>query len=148
MSKMNGDKMFGEFLRLVRFGIIGGSSALVYAANLLALVHFFGTGSMMSSAVAYLIAIPVSFLGQKYFTFQSQGAVRRELSAYLVLQGINLVAAMLVTYVVVDVFGMSHIIGILAVIVVVALLSYVFMALAIFRKTPSTSGVNDRSNLL
>ena len=129
MSEPGAGKMFGE---LVRFGIVGGSSAVAYAISLLVLVDALELGSILSSALAYLIALPVSFLGQKYFTFRSSGPVRRELPAYLALQGVNLFAAMLVTYVTVDVLGASHMIGILAVIAVISLLSYVAMALAIF----------------
>jgi putative flippase GtrA len=127
------NKLCNEFFRLLRFGLVGGSSAVVYAAVLLALVHFLGTGSMVSSALAYVAAIPVSFFGQKYFTFQSQGNVKRELPAYLLLQGVNLIASVFVTYTVVDLVGMSHYLGILAVVSVITLISYAAMALAIFR---------------
>jgi putative flippase GtrA len=124
-----------EFLRIARFALVGGSAALVYAASLLTIVHFFATSSVLSSALAYVIAIPFSFLGQKYFTFQSRGAMRRELLSFLLLQGVNLVAAVAVTHVVVDVQGLGHYAGIAAVIIAIAVISYASMALAIFRKT-------------
>ncbi len=126
------NKFWFEFVRLVRFGLVGGSSAVVYATVLLSLVHFLGTGSVVSSALAFVAAIPVSFFGQKYFTFQSQGTVKRELPAYLLLQGVNLIASVFVTYTVVDLFGMSHFFGILAVVIVITMVSYAAMALAIF----------------
>jgi putative flippase GtrA len=127
-------KVTTEFFRVARFGLVGGSSALVYAVSVLAIVHFLGVGSMLTSALAYMIAIPFSFLGQKYFTFQSKGAMWKELPAFLLLQGVNLFAAMFITYAVVDVFGLSHLAGICAVIAAVAVISYSSMALAIFRK--------------
>ncbi len=135
-SGLSMNKLAGEFFRAARFGLVGGAAALVYAASLLSLVHLFNTGSMLSSALAYLVAIPFSFLGQKYFTFQSKGAMWKELPAFLLLQGFNLFAAMFVTHVVVDVLGLGHYAGIVAVIIAIAIISYGSMALAIFRKTP------------
>ncbi len=125
-----------ESLRIARFALVGGSAALVYAASLLAIVHFLATSSMVSSALAYVIAIPFSFLGQKYFTFRSRGAMWGELPSFLLLQGVNLIAAVAVTHVVVDVLGFGHYAGIAAVIIAIAVISYASMALAIFRKTP------------
>jgi putative flippase GtrA len=124
-----------EFFRIARFGMVGGSAALIYAVSLLALVHFLNLGSLLSSALAYLIAIPFSFLGQKYFTFQSKGKLQGELPGFLLLQGFNLLAAMAVTYVTVDVLGFGHYAGIAAVIIAIAIISYVTMALGIFRKS-------------
>jgi putative flippase GtrA len=133
-SGLSVDKLAREFFRIARFGLVGGSAALVYAVSLLSLVHLFNTGSMLSSAVAYLVAIPFSFLGQKYFTFRSKGTMWKELPAFLLLQGVNLIAAMFVTHVVVDVMGLGNFAGIVAVIIAVAIISYASMALAIFRK--------------
>ncbi|MEQ1863929.1 MAG: GtrA family protein [Micropepsaceae bacterium] len=133
MSDWRAGKLSDEVLRLVRFGLVGGSSAAAYSLVLLALVTYAGAGSIVASALAYVIAIPVSFLGQKYFTFRSQGAVQRELPAFVALQAVNLVAAVFVTYVTVDVIGASHYAGILAVVCTIALISYGAMALAIFR---------------
>jgi putative flippase GtrA len=96
--------------------------------------------------LAYLIAVPVSFLGQKHFTFKSKESARRELPAYLLLQGLNLCAAMLITYVVVDVLSMGYVMGIFAV-VVIAGLSYLAMGLAVFRRVPSHAGANREGNL-
>lgn len=133
MRERGAGKLSDEVLRLGRFGLVGGSSAAAYALVLLVLVTFFGAGSIVSSALAYVISIPVSFLGQKYFTFRSQGAVRRELPAFIALQIVNLVAAVFVTYLTVDIFGASHLVGILAVVCTIALISYGAMAFAIFR---------------
>lgn len=133
MNEWRADKLSDEGLRLVRFGLVGGSSAAAYSLVLLALVTYVGTGSIVSSALAYVVSIPVSFLGQKYFTFRSQGAVQRELPAFIALQIVNLVAAVFITYVTVDIFGASHFAGILAVVCTIALISYGAMAFAIFR---------------
>ncbi len=124
-----------EFLRVARFGLVGGSAALIYAASLLVLVHFLNLGSLLSSAIAYLTAIPFSFLGQKYFTFQSKAKFQHELPGFLMLQGFNGVAAMAVTYVAVDILGLGHYVGIAAVIIAIAVISYGTMALKIFRKS-------------
>jgi putative flippase GtrA len=123
-----------EAFRVLRFGIVGGSSAAAYAVTLMTFVNLLGMGTIVSSAMAYVVSIPISFLGQKYFTFRSRGAMGRELPTYLLFQSINLAASVLVTYVIVDVLGMNHYVGIVAVISIVTLISYAAMALAVFRK--------------
>lgn len=140
-------KILAEILRVAKFGLVGGISALVYAVSLFFLVKNFDMGSMQSSAVAYVIAIPASFVGQKYFTFKSPESIWRELPAFLALQAINLFSAMLVTYTVVDVLGLNHFVGVLAVIMTIAIISYCSMALSIFRKPISRSSMNGGDNL-
>ncbi len=118
--------------RLARFGLVGGIAALVYALVFLAMVKFLATGSIVSSTVAYGIAIPVSFVGQKYFTFKSQGAARREFAGYLLLQAANLVVSVALTYAVIDVLGLGYYVSISGVVFFVALSSYISMRFAIF----------------
>jgi len=130
---MEMNRFGSEVARVARFGLVGGSASVVYAASVLALFHS-GAGSVLSSALAYLIAIPFSFLGQKYFTFQSKGALLKQLPAFVLLQGFNLMTAMFLTYVVVEVAGLGYFAGIAAVIITVAGISYGSMALGIFRK--------------
>lgn len=118
---------------------------MVYAIAFLVFARFLHMGSVLSSAFAYLAAIPVSFLGQKYFTFASRVPVGRELPTFLLVQGASLCVSVLVTYVAVDVLGMTEVVGVLAV-VVIAGLSYVVMRSAVFGGSQLDAGIGSKSD--
>jgi putative flippase GtrA len=121
-----------QLLRLIRFGCIGALASAVYAVGVVALVDGLGLAATVSSALAYLIAVPVSFLGQKHVTFGSGGEVRRELPRFLAVQVVNLAAAALIMQLVTGALGMSHLIGMLAVIAVIPALTYVLLSILVF----------------
>lgn len=79
-----------ERFELLRFGAIGCLSAGVYGLMVLVLCDLFGWNEPAGGAVAYLIAIPVNFWGQKHATFRSQRPYRKEILPYLTVHGVNL----------------------------------------------------------
>lgn len=80
-----------EQFELLRFATIGCLSAGVYALMVLILCGIFGWKETVGGAVAYLVAIPVNFWGQKRATFRSQRPYRKEILPYLAVHGMNLV---------------------------------------------------------
>ena len=129
-----------ELARIVRFGLVGGSSAAVYAVIMLGLADGLSVSPVWASAVAYVVAIPLSYLGQRRFTFRSKDPVRGQLPGFAALQGINFLAALGVTHLVTDMLGLgawASVVAVIVVIVVIALLSYCAMAFGIFRKSSS-----------
>lgn len=120
-------------LRLARYGLVGGLATVTYAVLAIALVSRLGMDPTTSSALAFLIAIPVSYLGQKHFTFASKGATRTELPRFLVVQGLNLIAATLIMRVVAVDLGLGHVIGTIAVVATIPLATYVMLNRAVFR---------------
>lgn len=128
-------KHWDELSRIARFGAVGLSGAFIYAMLVLALVRGVGLAPVMASGTAFAIGIPYSYLGQKYFTFRSGGNAARQFSQVILLHGFNWVLAMAITYCVVVFLGLSDAVGILAVVASVAISSYSFMKLGIFRQT-------------
>lgn len=120
--------------RLVRFAIVGGVASLSYAMIAYLLVARMGVGQVAASAIAYIAALPISFLGQKFFTFRSRGAARVEAPRFLVLQGANLALASGVTAFFAHVLNAPAIYGIIAVCVAIPLSAYLAMSIAVFRK--------------
>lgn len=114
-------------LRLVRFGIVGGLASLIYAVVTYALITN-AMSPVWASVVAYAIAIPVSFLGQKYFTFDARGRVPVELSLFVITQAIGLLAAAAIMML----FAAKPIMGILAVVIAIPLMNFVAMTYFIF----------------
>jgi putative flippase GtrA len=115
----------------MRFGAVGLAATGTYAAATLALSGS-GLANVWASALGYLLAIPVSFAGQKYFTFQAAGWSRSELVRFLIVQAINLVLAAVIMTTVADVLGYGRVAGVLAVVVSVPLITYLLLRTAVF----------------
>lgn len=124
--------MLSELLRIARFGLVGGLASATYALAVLVLVDVMAMNTSLASVLAYLLAIPVSFFGQKHFTFGSKASAQGEFARFLVVQGISLVLSLLVMRAVTDWFGWSHRVGILAVIIVIAVVNYGIMRNLVF----------------
>lgn len=114
-------------LRLIRFGLVGGLASLIYALVTYALMSK-SIAPVWASVIAYAVAIPVSFLGQKYFTFDARGRVPVELSLFLITQGIGLVAAAAIM----AVLSSHPLFGIIAVVIAIPLMNFIAMTYFIF----------------
>ena len=119
-------------LKIIRFGIVGAVAALTYAILAYVFMWVFEFDEVFASALAYLIAIPVSFFGQKYITFTSNGAIKTEAMKFLVLQFFCLVAATLIPIVTTDIFALHPNFSILAVCILIPPISYGVMSWMIF----------------
>lgn len=119
-------------MRIARFALVGIVASGVYAVAGLSLVDGLNVPPVIASGLAYMTAIPVSFLGQKHFTFGSCGAVRRELSRFILVQALNLVLAAGIMALITDLFGQSHRLGIIVVIVSIPAVTYVLLATSVF----------------
>ncbi|MFZ1814793.1 MAG: GtrA family protein [Rhizobiaceae bacterium] len=118
--------------QLARFAVTGGVASGVYAIVAYVCVSHAELSGTIASVIAYAIAIPVSFLGQKFWTFRSRGAIRQELSKFLMLQIGNLVAAAMVMGVLTDALSLDPVIGIMVVVIVIPILTYVVLSTRIF----------------
>lgn len=124
------DRLLGR-LRIVRFGLIGVLSSLIYAVIVIIAVKGFGLEEVVASIIGYAAAIPVNFIGQKYYTFRSERPARQELLQYILVQAFNLGMAALIAYAV-DRAGLNVYLGIVAVIMVIPAITYLLLKLAVF----------------
>ena len=127
--------------KLFRFGLAGGLSTLLYGVCAWCLVYLIALPPVVASIIAYLLAIPVSFILQRQFAFRSLGNARAELPRFLLVQGTNLVASTATMHAVVNVFHANPTIGVLITMMVIPLLSFVMMHLWVF---PLAAGKGDR----
>lgn len=118
--------------KLFRFGLAGGLSTLFYGVCVWCLVYLIALPPVVASIMAYLAAIPVSFILQRRFAFRSSGNARAEWPRFLLVQGSNLVASTATMYLVVNVFHANPTIGVLVTMLVIPLLSFVMMHLWVF----------------
>ena len=125
-------------LRLIRFGLVGGLASLIYAVVTYALISK-SIAPVWGSVIAYAIAIPVSFLGQKYFTFDAQGRVPVELSLFVITQAIGLILAAVIMSICTNLWPTKPLIGIGFVVTAIPIMSYFSMRYLVFPKLKPNS---------
>ena len=90
--------------RVVRFLISGVSAALVNFFVLYVLTEFFGLWYLFSSAIAFITAFAVSFVMQKFWTFDSAEThkIKHQLPMHLSVAVVNLVLNLVIVYFLVE----------------------------------------------
>lgn len=125
--------IISRILRFIRFVLVGGLASFSYAIFALVFITWLGADQVVASVVAYISAIPVSFFGQKFFTFKSGGAAGIEFLRFLPVQGANLLLAASITAIFAHVLSADPIYGIAAVMVIIPLFTYAAMSIVVFR---------------
>lgn len=124
--------------KLFRFGLTGAVCSLLYAVLAHSFIKIGGLDPVFSSTAAYGLTIPVSFIGQKYFTFRARGKLGSELQGFILLHaaGLMVATALMAT---VESTSYDPLFGILAVMIAVPLLSFLLMNTYVFKKSESNS---------
>lgn len=82
-----------EVKKLARFLVVGGSSAVAYGLACTALVQAFPEGRAAISIGVHACLIPPAYLGQRWFTFRSEGNAAQEFLKYAALQLASIMAS-------------------------------------------------------
>lgn len=115
--------------QLVRYAVVGIAHNLV---GYLVYLFFTAVGfdPKLVVAISYPLAMLVSYLGNKTYTFHHKGAVSRSSVRFLIAHGISYALNLSMLYVFVDLLGYPHQLVQLAAIFVCA--AFLFVALKVF----------------
>lgn len=96
--------------RVIRFLISGGSAVTTNLALLFILVHFFHLWYLLASVFAFTTSMSVSFLMQKFFTFNDYNReyIGRQSVLYFGFQVFNLCLNTLLMYIGVDLLHVPY----------------------------------------
>lgn len=109
--------------KAARFGLVGVTNSLLYALFTALSVRELSVGPTASSVLGYVAVLPFAFFAHKMFTFRAIGDARTEMFRFVVVYVSGLAVAVLAMYVSTSVLGLSYIVGIIAAMVLVPLLS-------------------------
>lgn len=123
---------------MIRFGIVGGATSAAYALVVAGLVRL--VSEPVAAALAYLVLLPVNYLGHRRATFRSRAPGGAELLRYLAVHGLTLLACMAVMQGVTAGLGASHWAGSAAIVVMAPVLNFVLMHLWVFRRETAGTG--------
>ena len=121
--------------RIVRFGTVGIAATLTYAAS--AFILSYGPPSALLSAaaasfVAYVIAMPVSYLGHKHLTFGSHGAHILEAPRFLASAVLGIGISCLLPLIVVDGLALAPAVSIILACILVPVINFVVLESWVF----------------
>ena len=119
-----------QLLRLLRFGVVGLSSSLLYALLASLLLHFHA-GLLLAHCTAYALAIPFSYFAQRGFTFRSRHSHMVSFPRFVLT---NAVSFLLSTGIVAAATALQLMaaVAIAAVVIIVPLLNYLCMNAWVF----------------
>ena len=92
------------------FLIVGGLSASCYIA-LAELLHKLGISPTASSAVAYVLCLPLGYFGHRWFTFRSTRSHRHSGMAYPAVQVIAWLIAVATTFISASIFALPSLVA-------------------------------------
>lgn len=99
--------------RIIRFLFSGGTAVVTNIILLFILVHFFYIWYLLAAVVSFLAAVAVSFILQKFFTFndQSKSETGKQATLYLAFQIFNLCVNTMLMYIGVDLLHIQYILA-------------------------------------
>jgi putative flippase GtrA len=105
------------------FLVVGGVSAACYIL-LAGLLHSFGLTPTVASTIAYVVCIPIGYIGHYLFTFRSTRHHTRASAAYLLVQVCALLVASAATFLFSQVLGLDSTFAFCFAAIAAATLSY------------------------
>lgn len=96
--------------RVMRYLISGASAVAIDLVLLFIFVHFFHMWYLLAAVIAFLAAVCVSFVMQKFFTFNdyAREGMGRQTAFYLGLQVFNLISNTFLMYIGVDLLHIPY----------------------------------------
>jgi len=125
-----------RYAKLGRYIMSGGTAAAVDIGFLFIFTSVFHIWYLLSAILAFLIAFCVSFVLQKFWTFDDHGIEKWKSQAvgYFVIAGVNLGINTMLMYIFVDIFGIQYIAAQFVAGALVAFESYFLYQKLIFKK--------------
>jgi putative flippase GtrA len=99
-----------KFGRIIRYVISGGIGTVTNFGLIYLFTDYFGIWYLKSSIIAFIISVIISFICQKYLTFQNTNTekVHKQMVLFIILALINLGINTLLMYLFVDIVGMWY----------------------------------------
>lgn len=123
-----------RYSKILAFGLVGLTASAVYVLVFSALGDVYQLNSLISTVIAYSIALPVSYFGHRYISFRSKNAMFFEITRFLVSQFVGLSICLLITLILNVAFNFGHSISGVVSALAVPCISYVLFKLWVYRE--------------
>jgi len=122
-----------DYRKLIKFIISGGLAAITEYSTFFLLIHFVHLPLIESNVISFLSGFVVSFLLNRSWVFASNGKIRRQLVAYLILASVNLVLSNVLLLCFVQILTLPALVAKIISMVIIASWNYVFFSRFIFK---------------
>ena len=132
-------RMWGQRHKLLRYLISGGTATAINFFCLYAFTEWLGVYYLISVVCAFIFALGVSFILQKFWTFKDnqKGDTHRQALVYLCVAIVNTLLNACAVYLLVEYVGVHYLAGQFISSGFIALESYFVYQYFIFRKNPT-----------
>ena len=132
-----------RYVGIIKYIISGGLAAVVNLATLAALTEYAHLHYLTSAVLSFVVAFFVSFLLQKFWTFQNteRGDMHLQMIAYLTVSVVNLGINTLLIYLLVEVAHLWYLLAALVAGAIIALWSFFIYRRVIFASGESSNKV-------
>ena len=130
------NKVWNERYKIIRFLFSGAVGAGTNLLILFVLTHYLGLYYVVSVIISFIIATTVSFIMQKYWTFQdnSKEVIHNQALIFTIVSGINLIINTAIVYSFVEFAHFHYLIGQIFASIIVAFESFFIYKIFIFKK--------------
>ncbi len=118
----------------LRFGLVGVSSGLVFAAVTALLVSGTGCGGKLASGCAYIASLPLNFVGHRNFSFRSESGLLGDAARFCAVHAVNLAVTLGAMAGAIDGLGLHYAFGVLGAVVLVPLTNFLLMNIWVFKR--------------
>lgn len=128
-----------ELLRVVRFGIVGISAAVVHYLVVIGLVEWGHVAPLLANVGGFVVAFWVSYFGHRHWTFFDAVATHTDgnhpsFLRFLLVAVLGFIMNEVQFYLLLRYFGLPYYFALALVVLTVAVLTYVLSRLWAFRK--------------
>jgi putative flippase GtrA len=123
------------FQRIAWFGVVGGGSALAYAASVAAAIELLGSGRQIANILGLVASSLCSYLGHHYLTFQADSDHGRYFPRFMIQIALTYLLSAAATYAVARMHW-PYAIGIVTVLVAIPAVNFVMLQTWVFAKRP------------
>ncbi|WP_028551443.1 GtrA family protein [Paenibacillus sp. UNC451MF] len=120
---------------ILKYGLVGLLGTVLHFAVLVALVEGVQFQPVWASAIGFIVVLLVSYVLNKYWTFQDSPSGWKPLVKYSVVSGVGLLLNSGIMYTVVDWLHWNYLIGQCFVVIAVPISNFIFNYYWTFRKS-------------
>ena len=120
--------------KLFWFCVVGGSTSLCYAIFVEVLIDVFLVSQAIAASIAYLLMLPISFLGHKLLTFRSKERTLSQSFRFFTMHGITALVCAFIMWIMTVQVGTTHWFGSAAIIIIAPAINYIMMEVWVFAK--------------
>jgi putative flippase GtrA len=133
---------YRKILSFATFGVLAGA---VYAVIYAWLARHLQLPVFVASLIAFLVATPISYFGNRWVTYRSRNVLGPESARFLAVQAFNLVLTSLIVHVATKLFALSTMAEIIVAYVSAPIVSFVLYELWVYRQRAAKSLPTDSS---